>query len=88
VQDERIYGRFAESEAWIDRERVRRILADLRLVGREEIVQIVQGIPAAWEVSQAAREAWVKLICQRAGWLPDNLPGLLWPQQEMNFENL
>lgn len=88
VQDGRIYGRFAEFEPWIDRERIRRILGDLRMVGREELVQIVQGVPAAWEVSRAARDAWVNLICQRAGWLADSLPGLLWPQQEMNFENL
>ena len=58
------------------------------MVGRGEIVQIVQGMPAAWEVSRAARDEWVNLICLRAGWLADNLPGLLWPQQEMNFENL
>ncbi len=58
------------------------------LVRRKEIVQIVQGIPAAWEVNQAARDAWVSLICLRAGWLADNLPRLLWAQQEMNLDNL
>ncbi len=30
IQDERIYGRFAEFETWISRERVKRILDDLR----------------------------------------------------------
>jgi hypothetical protein len=85
VQDERVYGRFERFEPWVDRDRVKRILEDLRVVEREEIVQIVQGVPAAWEVSPAARDAWVSLVFRRAGWLADHLPHLLWAQQEMNF---
>lgn len=85
VQDERVYGRFPEFEPWLDRARVRELLDELRGIRRDEIVQVVQGVPAVWDVNQAAREALVNLLSQRAEWLVDRLPGLLWAQQELKL---
>ena len=88
VQDERVYGRFPEFEAWLDRPRVTRLLEELREVTRDEIFQVARGVPAAWDLNEAAREALVDFLSRRAAWLADRLPGLLWAQQEMNLDNV
>jgi hypothetical protein len=64
---------------------VLRVVTDQGKVKRDEMMQVVQGVPAAWDVSQAARGALVNLLSQRAEWLADGLPGLLWAQQELKL---
>ena len=58
---------------------VQKLLNELRGIKRDEIMRVVQGVPAAWDVNQAAREALVNLLSRRAEWLAERLPGLLWP---------
>ena len=68
-----------------DRHCLGELLNELRGIKRDEIMQVVQGVPAAWDVNQAARGALVNLLSQRAEWLTDRLPGLLWAQQELKL---
>jgi hypothetical protein len=49
VQDERVYGRFPEFEPWLDRARVGELPNELRGIKRDEIMQVVQGVPAVWD---------------------------------------
>ncbi len=65
-----------------------RLLKELREVTRDEIFQVARGVPAAWDLNEAAREALVDFLSRRAAWLADRLPGLLWAQQEMNLDNV
>jgi hypothetical protein len=86
-QDERIYGRFPEFEPWVTRELVREALAELRLVSKEEVRQIVRQVPAAWLPEVEIQQAVMNFLTLRAGWLAENLEWLFWPQQEMNLGN-
>lgn len=68
--------------------RVGKLLNELREIKREEILRVVQSVPAPWDLSPAVREALVDFLSRRAEWLTDRLPGLLWEQQEMNLDSL
>lgn len=85
-QDERIYGRFVEFEPWLTRERVVPVLEDLKLIKREQIVQILASVPPEWQLDGNVREAMVNFLMARAGWLGDNLESLLFPQRELPLQ--
>lgn len=73
VKDEHVYGLFPEF-----REKLREtIISDcatrLREMDAATAAAMIETVPEQWDVSQAAREAWCALICDRAGFVADNV---------------
>lgn len=85
VKDEEVYGLFPEFVPLLDRTELKRAVGDLRLVTRERIEAIVSQLPPAWQVESTTRTAWTDFIVQRARFVADDLPGRLWPQQELEL---
>ena len=92
IKDERLYGLFPGFVPAV-RER-REVVAEaaerLRTFEAETCTSIVASIPAEWQVRSDARTGLCDLICQRAGFVADNVVDWLaptcWPQGELDFE--
>lgn len=69
IKDDGVYGLFPEFQPFISDGELTWCKAMLRTVEIKEIRQIVDSIPAEWDVSSEARLALVELIVQRAGYL-------------------
>ena len=90
VQESNVYGLFPEFRPFLDKEVVRRAVADLRQLDREAVEAMVSSIPPAWDVSKKGREALVNFVVTRSAFLvadvtrgSESLPRimtLLWPQ--------
>jgi hypothetical protein len=71
VRDERLYGRFPEFVARLQRDVLVACRERLRQVEEQAVQAIVQTVPREWAVPQAAEEAWQKLICRRAAFVAE-----------------
>ena len=76
VRDERLYGRFPEFVEYVGTDSLRQAAADMAGITRAEVEQMVERVPREWEVESDAREALVRLVCERASFLSDWLPRL------------
>ena len=92
TKDERVYGLFPGFVLVLQgrRDIVRHAAGRLRGFDAGTCREIVESIPPEWEVDAEARSALCDLICQRAGFVADNVVGWLaptcWPQGELDFE--
>jgi hypothetical protein len=80
ASDPRVYGAFPEFEGFI---RERDVIEATALLGRvtaAEAEQVVRAVPVAWGPSAQSREAWVRLITDRALFVSESLPELLLQQ--------
>jgi hypothetical protein len=73
VKDERTYGLFPAFSRFIDRGELLWCTAMLRSFDVQALVQLVNRLPAAWQVSSAAREALVLQVRGRASFLADRI---------------
>jgi hypothetical protein len=88
IKDSRVFGLFPEFRKYLDRTQVRQAVSDLPRVDRAEVVRIMQDIPKEWEVGVEALEALADLVVQRAAYVADTLEDQLWPQKDLDFDNL
>lgn len=92
TRDERVYGLFPGFVPLVRerREIVEQAAERLRSFDADTCRSIVASIPPAWEVSEEARTGLCDLLCQRAGFVADNVVGWLaptcWPQGELDFK--
>ena len=73
VKDDGVYGLFPEFEPFITVGELAWCQAMLHAVEEAKVRQIVDAIPAQWEVSLEARISLVELIVRRAGYLADKI---------------
>ncbi|MBN1489355.1 MAG: hypothetical protein JXA69_05505 [Phycisphaerae bacterium] len=92
TKDDRVYGLFPGFVGHLDGRQtdVRDAVARLRTFERRTCEAVVNSIPPEWEVSKEARKALCELICQRAGFVADNIIDWLspkcWPQGRFDFD--
>lgn len=91
IKDERLYGLFP---GFVPLVRERRAVVEhaaqrLRRFDHSVCRTIVGSIPTEWDVSAEARTGLCELICQRAGFVADNVVPWLaptcWRQEELDF---
>jgi hypothetical protein len=73
VQDEHVYGLFPEFHSRLRHDIIDKCIARLNEMDRETARAIIETVPAEWEVSKEAREAWAELIHRRAGFVAGNV---------------
>ena len=66
VQDTKIYGLFPEFAPYFNMDTLLICVADLGALTRQQVEQVIQNIPVDWEVDQAARDALVRFLMERA----------------------
>lgn len=90
VRDDRVYGLFPGFVPWIDRSGIEAAMADLSMLDKEMVAEIVHDLPAEWDVSAAAKSALADLICRRAAFLNDYLPEAVghvcWPDAQVETQ--
>lgn len=69
VRDEQVFGLFPEFRAFATQSALRDALTGLSAAQEAGVREIVESIPAPWEVSADAREALVTLVLDRAAFL-------------------
>jgi hypothetical protein len=77
VKDERIYGLFAAFVPHLQPLSADAIAERLKRLTREQVESMIEEVPAAWQVDEAAAEAWADLLIGRAAFVAEHLPGRL-----------
>jgi len=72
VKGEHLYGLFPEFRDRLDMAMMNHCTTRLREMEAATADAMIATVPAEWEVSRDAREAWSELICRRAGYVADN----------------
>jgi hypothetical protein len=87
IKDERLFGMFPEFRKFIgdDRTAVRAAVERLRKIDRQTVHGFVESIPRKWEVTEAARDAVVDLVVDRAAFVADTIESRIWPQRDLDF---
>ncbi len=85
IREEGCYGLFPEFLPFLDRDVMRGAVRTLQGVGREEVREVLDAIPRAWEISSATRDALLEFLCRRAAFVADNIEAWIWPQREFDF---
>jgi len=80
VQDEHLYGLFPEFRGWLRAAIIRDCASRLKELDAETAKEMIETVPAEWEVTQDARKAWAELVYRRAGFVADNVQK--WIEQE------
>ena len=73
IRDDGVYGLFPAFSPHVRPGVLEWCKADLAGVKRDEVAEIVGGVPAEWEVPAEVRAAWVKLIVDRAAFLVNKI---------------
>jgi len=86
VRDDRVYGLFPGFVPWIERPEIEAAIADLSMLDKDLVHEVVHDLPAEWDVSQAAQVALADLICRRAVFLNEYLleavGQVCWPDRQ------
>ena len=83
IQDPAVYGLFPEFRGLIDRAQIVSAAADLRGLDRSDVEAMVARVPRGWDVNRTTRTAWVRLICERAIFVANNVVEWIYPQSEL-----
>ena len=85
VKDDRLYGLFPAFVPKVREDEVSTGIARLRELNQGTVEDIVNGIPADWEVPAAGKRALVELICRRAEFVAENaldrIGRACWPER-------
>jgi len=73
TKDERLYGLFPEFEALINPQIVDDLAEKLGTLTRREVQQILDAVPAEWEINGRVRSSLISFILERARFLSENL---------------
>jgi hypothetical protein len=82
IQDETIFGCFPEFVSFLTREDISNAASRLTAMTPLQAARMVDKVPGEWQVEEAIREAWVKLICDRAKFVSERIGSWLWPQEQ------
>ena len=77
IKDERLYGLFPFFRPYVSAEQIDGISAMLQDVRSEFWADILESIPDEWSVSKDVRSAIDRFLLARAGFLADNLHGIV-----------
>lgn len=73
VKDDHVYGLFPEFRKRLSPSTIKTSIARLHEMDAATAEAMIATVPAEWEVSASAREAWRDLILRRAACLADNV---------------
>ena len=79
IRDTTVFGRFPEFEAFLDREHVRAATLRLAQMSVAQASEFVARVPAEWQVDAPVRDAWCRLIAERAAFVAAHVTSWLWP---------
>jgi hypothetical protein len=79
TKDERLFGLFPDFRHFLQWEAYAAGHKRLQQASRAEMEPLVSGLPEAWDVSPALREALTMFLTNRAAFLVGHLPGLFRP---------
>jgi len=86
VKDYRVYGLFPGFLPWMQRSEVEAAVADLSMLDKNMVNEIVHDLPAEWEVAAAARLALADFIFRRAGFMNEHfmeaISQVCWPARQ------
>jgi hypothetical protein len=85
LADESVYGFFPEFRPYIDTSAVRRAARRLLEIDMGTVKEIVGSVPPQWGVTAGSRDAWAKLICDRAERVAKFLPAKLGCEPELDL---
>jgi hypothetical protein len=90
VKDGRLFGLFPEFRAFLgeDRLAIQQAVRDLRSIDRKKVIDCMQGIPKEWGVPQAALDALVELVVNRATFVAETIESKIWPQRDLDFRTV
>lgn len=77
IRDPDGYGCFPEFLPRLDQDAFQQALADLALLPRQFVEEIVRSVPREWDVGPDARRALTEFIVQRALYLASNRTGIM-----------
>ncbi len=77
IRDARVYGLFPAFRPHATYDAVVCWTEKLRTASEEDVQRIVDAIPREWEVDSATRQAMVRFVIERAGYVADTLPKAL-----------
>jgi hypothetical protein len=77
VKDELIYGLFPAFVRLMSPIIVATACARLKMLVAEEVRAIINEVPKEWNVDLAARDAWHRLVCDRATFVAEDFPDRL-----------
>lgn len=81
VQDQTVFGCFPEFSSLLTREDIGNSTFRLAKMNTMEAATIVGRVPLEWQVEEAVRVAWIKLICERARFVAERIDTWLWPEK-------
>ncbi len=83
VRDPRLYGLFPAFVSRVHQEEVESAVDRLRQLKEDTVVEIIQTVPAEWEVDRPTRAAWKASICDRAAFVAASIVTIIakecWP---------
>lgn len=79
VRDQTVFGRFPEFVPFLRREEVAACAAELSKMDAAKAAAVVGKVPNEWQVEEPVREAWARLIGDRAKFVAENIVSWLWP---------
>ncbi len=86
-RDNAVYGLFPEFKKLLDKDAVSQAIERLRRIDKETVKQILDAIPAEWQVTGKASAALIQLVLQRAAFVADTIYEKLWLQKELRFKD-
>ena len=72
-QDDKLYGLFPEFHPFMQQAYIEQAVQSLRAVTREQIEAAVAGVPREWQLEDSAREAVVRFLWTRKGFVADTV---------------
>jgi len=86
VQDSRLYGHFPEFRAHVTQQAVRQFAQRLCSFPRSEAEAILRDVPSAWRPASEVASALLEFLCQRAGFVGQNVRQMLLDQHYLEPE--
>ena len=77
VKDPLIYGLFPQFERYFGRDPLEASLRDLGSIAEDQILGLVNTVPAAWDVGRQIQDALADLLVRRAAFLLENIDNAL-----------
>lgn len=78
-----VYGIFPEFRHFLAQDLIEKAAFDLGQMSRPIAQEIVDSVPAEWEISSTASRALVDLIVGRAFFVSERIMEMIWPQQNL-----
>jgi hypothetical protein len=86
AKTEGVYGLFPKFEPYIDIGSIRAAVRRLLDVDERVAMTVLNSLPLDWGITTSIRNAWCRLICERAGFVADTIEAQILGQNLLPFE--